>query len=189
MEVLAVVEEEGNTWMTPIQEYLTEEILPVEADKERAVRRKSQRFALINGVLYKKSFLGPCKDKVFLTRASCASRAARSASHKDSGVAAVRCCNFVSVGFLSSSNSSIYSVKETQSCSAKDKSPSHPSLSTPMVGEMHKEAQQAAGGPTSLGATSKEGAHPQLNSGSDASVNSIAEVDPGKSAPNDSIPS
>ncbi|GJZ74517.1 reverse transcriptase domain-containing protein [Tanacetum coccineum] len=32
MEVLAVVEEEGNTWMTPIQEYLTEEILPIEAD-------------------------------------------------------------------------------------------------------------------------------------------------------------
>nr|GFC69523.1 hypothetical protein [Tanacetum cinerariifolium] len=29
---------------------------------------------------------------------------------------------------------------------------------------MHKEAQQAAGGPTSLGATSKEGAHPQLSS-------------------------
>ncbi|GKB65374.1 hypothetical protein Tco_0921560 [Tanacetum coccineum] len=30
---------------------------------------------------------------------------------------------------------------------------------------MHKEAQQAAGGPTSLKATSKEGAHPQLSSG------------------------
>ncbi|GKD50907.1 reverse transcriptase domain-containing protein, partial [Tanacetum coccineum] len=55
----AVVEEEGNTWMTPIQEYLTEEILPIEVDKARAVRRKSQRFAMINGVLYKKSFLGP----------------------------------------------------------------------------------------------------------------------------------
>ncbi|GJT11164.1 reverse transcriptase domain-containing protein [Tanacetum coccineum] len=57
--MLAVVEEEGNTWMTPIQEYLTEEILPIEVDKARAVRRKSQRFAMINGVLYKKSFLGP----------------------------------------------------------------------------------------------------------------------------------
>ncbi|GKC36952.1 hypothetical protein Tco_1049336 [Tanacetum coccineum] len=33
---------------------------------------------------------------------------------------------------------------------------------------MHKEAQQAAGGPTSLGATSKEGAHPQLSSESKA---------------------
>ncbi|GJY18282.1 hypothetical protein Tco_0389773 [Tanacetum coccineum] len=33
-----------------------------------------------------------------------------------------------------------------------------------VVGKMHKEAQQAAGGPTSLGATSEEGAHPQLSS-------------------------
>ncbi|GJY40116.1 reverse transcriptase domain-containing protein [Tanacetum coccineum] len=59
LEVLAVVEEEGNTWMTPIYEYLTEETLPAEVNKARAVRRKSQRFAVINGVLYKKSFLGP----------------------------------------------------------------------------------------------------------------------------------
>ncbi|GKC02742.1 hypothetical protein Tco_0994352, partial [Tanacetum coccineum] len=58
-----------------------------------------------------------------------------------------------------------------------------------MVGEMHKEAQQAAGGPTSLGATSEEGAHPQLSSGHDASADSTAEVDPGNSALNDSIPS
>ncbi|GKC62032.1 hypothetical protein Tco_1089630 [Tanacetum coccineum] len=62
------------------------------------------------------------------------------------------------------------SDKETQSSSAKDKSPSHPSPSTPMVGEMHKEAQQAACGPTSLWATSKEGAHPQLSSGTNLSV-------------------
>ncbi|GJX97528.1 hypothetical protein Tco_0353326 [Tanacetum coccineum] len=40
----------------------------------------------------------------------------------------------------------------------------HPSPPTPVVGEMDKEAQQAAGVPTSLGATSKEGAHPQLSS-------------------------
>nr|GEY30839.1 hypothetical protein [Tanacetum cinerariifolium] len=52
------------------------------------------------------------------------------------------------------------SEKDTQSSSAKDKSLSHPSPLTPMVGEMHKEAQQAAGSPTSLGATSEEGAHP-----------------------------
>ncbi|GKA53254.1 hypothetical protein Tco_0746569 [Tanacetum coccineum] len=56
------------------------------------------------------------------------------------------------------------SEKETQSSLAKDKSPSHPSPPTPVVGEMYKEAQQAAGGPTSLGATSEEGAHPQLSS-------------------------
>ncbi|GKG40986.1 hypothetical protein Tco_0470198 [Tanacetum coccineum] len=35
--------------------------------------------------------------------------------------------------------------KETQSDSAKDKSPSHPLPPTSVVSEMHKEAQQAAG--------------------------------------------
>ncbi|GJX08836.1 reverse transcriptase domain-containing protein [Tanacetum coccineum] len=58
VEVLAVVEEEGDTWMTPIFEYLTEETLPTNVKKARGVRRKSQRFAVINGTLYKKSFLG-----------------------------------------------------------------------------------------------------------------------------------
>ncbi|GKD05442.1 hypothetical protein Tco_1180416 [Tanacetum coccineum] len=80
------------------------------------------------------------------------------------------------------------SEKETQSSSAKDKSPIHPSPLTPMVGEIHKEAQQAAGGPTSLGATSEEEAHPQLNR-CDASAYSTAEADPGTSAPNDFMPS
>nr|GEV72943.1 retrovirus-related Pol polyprotein from transposon TNT 1-94 [Tanacetum cinerariifolium] len=47
---------------------------------------------------------------------------------------------------------------------AKDKSPSHPSPLTPVVGDMHKETQQEAGGLTYLGVTSEEGAHPQLNS-------------------------
>ncbi|GJY03018.1 reverse transcriptase domain-containing protein [Tanacetum coccineum] len=59
VEVLAVVEEEGDTWMTPIFEYLTKETLPADVKKERAVRCKSQRFAVINGILYKKSFLEP----------------------------------------------------------------------------------------------------------------------------------
>ncbi|GKE83379.1 hypothetical protein Tco_1557121, partial [Tanacetum coccineum] len=79
------------------------------------------------------------------------------------------------------------SKKKTKSSSAKDKSPSHPSPPTPVVGEMHKEAQQAAGGPTSLEATSEEGAHPQLISGHDASADFIDEADPGISAPKDSI--
>ncbi|GJT73057.1 reverse transcriptase domain-containing protein [Tanacetum coccineum] len=38
-EILAVVEEEGNTWMTPICEYLTKEILPADKKKARAVPR------------------------------------------------------------------------------------------------------------------------------------------------------
>ncbi|GJX97273.1 reverse transcriptase domain-containing protein [Tanacetum coccineum] len=58
-EVLAVVEEEGDTWMTPIFKYLTDGTLPAEGNKARAVKRKSWRFSIINGILYKKSFLGP----------------------------------------------------------------------------------------------------------------------------------
>ncbi|GJS87960.1 reverse transcriptase domain-containing protein [Tanacetum coccineum] len=68
-EVLAVVEEEGDTWMTPIYNYLTEETLPAEKEKARALRRKSGRYTVINGVLYKKSYLGPYKghtDRILL---------------------------------------------------------------------------------------------------------------------------
>ncbi|GJX71018.1 reverse transcriptase domain-containing protein [Tanacetum coccineum] len=58
-EVLAVVEEEGRTWMTPIHEYLTEEILLEEKRKARAIRYKARRYVITNEVLYKRSFLGP----------------------------------------------------------------------------------------------------------------------------------
>ncbi|GKB64798.1 reverse transcriptase domain-containing protein [Tanacetum coccineum] len=44
-EVLVVVEEEGHTWMTPIYEYLTNEILPEEKRKARAMHRKAVRYA------------------------------------------------------------------------------------------------------------------------------------------------
>nr|GEU77655.1 retrovirus-related Pol polyprotein from transposon TNT 1-94 [Tanacetum cinerariifolium] len=81
-------------------------------------------------------------------------------------------------------NPSSLTEEETQSSSAKEKRPIHPSPLTPVVGEMHKKAQQVAGGPTSLGATNKEGAHPQLSS-----ADSTTKADPGNSDPNDSIPS
>nr|GEY44022.1 reverse transcriptase domain-containing protein [Tanacetum cinerariifolium] len=58
-EIIAVVEEEGHTWMTPVYEYLTEGILPEEKKKARTVRRKAGRYAMINEVLHKKSFIGP----------------------------------------------------------------------------------------------------------------------------------
>ncbi|GJS48003.1 reverse transcriptase domain-containing protein [Tanacetum coccineum] len=58
-EVLAVVEEEGRTWMTLIHEYLTKEILPVEKRKARAIRRKARRYAVTNGILYKSMHTGP----------------------------------------------------------------------------------------------------------------------------------
>nr|GEV82663.1 hypothetical protein [Tanacetum cinerariifolium] len=57
-----------------------------------------------------------------------------------------------------------HSKKETKSSSAMDTSPSHLLPPMPVVGEMHKEEQQAGGGPTSLGDTSEDGAHPQLSS-------------------------
>nr|GEY53519.1 reverse transcriptase domain-containing protein [Tanacetum cinerariifolium] len=59
VEILAVVEEEENACMTPIAEYLTEKTLPTDVKKARAIRHKSQRFAMINGTLYKKFFLEP----------------------------------------------------------------------------------------------------------------------------------
>ncbi|GJS38802.1 retrovirus-related pol polyprotein from transposon TNT 1-94 [Tanacetum coccineum] len=62
-----------------------------------------------------------------------------------------------------------HSEKESMSSSAKDKSLSHHLPPTPVVGEMHKEAQQEASDPTYLGITTKEGAHPQLSSGSNPS--------------------
>nr|GEV12382.1 retrovirus-related Pol polyprotein from transposon TNT 1-94 [Tanacetum cinerariifolium] len=54
-EVLEIVEEEGRTWMTPIYEYLTEEILPEEKRKARAIRRKASQYVVTNKILYKRS--------------------------------------------------------------------------------------------------------------------------------------
>ncbi|GJV53264.1 reverse transcriptase domain-containing protein [Tanacetum coccineum] len=54
-EILSVVEEEGDTWMTLVFKYLTEETRPADEKKARAVRCKWQRFAVINGILYKKN--------------------------------------------------------------------------------------------------------------------------------------
>ncbi|GKG14764.1 reverse transcriptase domain-containing protein, partial [Tanacetum coccineum] len=43
VQVLAVVEEKGDTWMNPIYNYLTKEELPAEKKKARAIRLKSGR--------------------------------------------------------------------------------------------------------------------------------------------------
>nr|GFB15241.1 reverse transcriptase domain-containing protein [Tanacetum cinerariifolium] len=59
VEILAVVEEEGDTWMTSLFKYLTEGTLPADVKKARAIKRKSWPFAVVNETLYKKSFLGP----------------------------------------------------------------------------------------------------------------------------------
>nr|GEU37614.1 reverse transcriptase domain-containing protein [Tanacetum cinerariifolium] len=57
-KVLTIIEEGGDTWMTPIYNYLTEETLSAKKKKERVVRRKLGGYAVTNRVLYKKSYLG-----------------------------------------------------------------------------------------------------------------------------------
>ncbi|GJV14979.1 hypothetical protein Tco_1360302 [Tanacetum coccineum] len=102
-----------------------------------------------------------------------------------------------------------HSKKKKKSSLAKDFNPSEPPASTLVVDGIHKDALQATGGPTSLGVTSEVRADPQLisvvsasttkpvysaftilhsesASGYDASADSMAKTNPGKSAPNDS---
>nr|GEY22974.1 hypothetical protein [Tanacetum cinerariifolium] len=76
-----------------------------------------------------------------------------------------------------------HSKKRKESNSTMDSNPSQPPVSTPVDTKMHKEDQQATGGPTSLEVTSKVRSNPQLSS-----VVSIAEADPRKSAPSDFVP-
>nr|GEV05678.1 putative reverse transcriptase domain-containing protein [Tanacetum cinerariifolium] len=72
--------------------------------------------------------------------------------------------------------------RKKESSSAMDSNPSQTLASTPMVAEMHKEDHQSTYGPTSLGVTSEASVNPHLSS------DSIVEVNPRLSAPNDSIP-
>nr|GEY64660.1 hypothetical protein [Tanacetum cinerariifolium] len=102
--------------------------------------------------------------------------------------------------------------KKKDSSSTIESNPSQTSVSTPVVTEIHKEDQQATGGPKSLGVTGEEIVDHQLSSGMstfnlnkpiysasfiihskfasgyDASANSTAKADLGKSAPSDFIP-
>nr|GEY43402.1 reverse transcriptase domain-containing protein [Tanacetum cinerariifolium] len=60
IEILPLVEEEEDTWMTPLFKYLAEGTLPADVKKAKEIKQKSWRFAIVNETLYKKSFLGPC---------------------------------------------------------------------------------------------------------------------------------
>ncbi|GJS36999.1 hypothetical protein Tco_0535381 [Tanacetum coccineum] len=100
-----------------------------------------------------------------------------------------------------------HSKKRKEFSSAMNSNPSQPPVSAPVDPRMHKEDQQATGGPTSLRVTSEARSNPQLSSGmsafnlnepiytasfiihsesalgNDASTVSTAEADPGNSAP------
>nr|GFA66126.1 reverse transcriptase domain-containing protein [Tanacetum cinerariifolium] len=56
-EVTTVVGEDGPTWMTPIMEYLKEGTLPSDRKEARKLRIKARQYELLEGVLYKRSFL------------------------------------------------------------------------------------------------------------------------------------
>nr|GEZ04132.1 reverse transcriptase domain-containing protein [Tanacetum cinerariifolium] len=58
-EVTTVVEKDGPTWMTPIMEYLKEGTLPSDRTEERKLRIKAWQYKLLEGVLYRRSFLTP----------------------------------------------------------------------------------------------------------------------------------
>ncbi|GKA20338.1 reverse transcriptase domain-containing protein [Tanacetum coccineum] len=58
-EVATVVEEEGPTWMTPIMEYLKDGTLPDDRKEASKLRIKARQYELLEGVLYRRSFLKP----------------------------------------------------------------------------------------------------------------------------------
>nr|GEX36498.1 reverse transcriptase domain-containing protein [Tanacetum cinerariifolium] len=58
-EVTAVIEEEGPTWMTKLVNYLKEGTLPADEREARKIRLKARQYELMEGILYKRSFLTP----------------------------------------------------------------------------------------------------------------------------------
>nr|GEW96327.1 reverse transcriptase domain-containing protein [Tanacetum cinerariifolium] len=58
-EVTTVVEEDGPTWMTSIMEYLIEGTIFSDRKEARKLRIKARQYKLLEGVLYRRSFLTP----------------------------------------------------------------------------------------------------------------------------------
>ncbi|GKB17398.1 reverse transcriptase domain-containing protein, partial [Tanacetum coccineum] len=56
-EVATVIKEEGPTWMTPIVEYLKDGTLPDDKKEASKLRIKARQYELMEGVLYRRSFL------------------------------------------------------------------------------------------------------------------------------------
>nr|GEW35090.1 reverse transcriptase domain-containing protein [Tanacetum cinerariifolium] len=58
-EITAVIEEEGPTWMIELVDYLKKGILPGGEKEARKLHLKARQYELMEGVLYKRSFLTP----------------------------------------------------------------------------------------------------------------------------------
>ncbi|GKB34966.1 reverse transcriptase domain-containing protein, partial [Tanacetum coccineum] len=54
-----VVEEDGPIWMTPIIEYLKEGTLPDDIKEANKLRIKARQYELLEGIIYRRSFLKP----------------------------------------------------------------------------------------------------------------------------------
>ncbi|GKF58691.1 reverse transcriptase domain-containing protein, partial [Tanacetum coccineum] len=55
-EILQVETKEGESWMTPIHEYLVSDLLPEDPKESRKIRVKAPQYKLIRGSLYQRSF-------------------------------------------------------------------------------------------------------------------------------------
>ncbi|GJZ18207.1 reverse transcriptase domain-containing protein [Tanacetum coccineum] len=55
-EILQVETKEGESWMTPIHEYLVSDLLPEDPKESRKIRVKAPQYKLIRGSLYRRSF-------------------------------------------------------------------------------------------------------------------------------------
>nr|GEV94609.1 reverse transcriptase domain-containing protein [Tanacetum cinerariifolium] len=58
-EINAIVEEEGETWMTPIINCLERGVWPKDQNEARALRMKINQYVMGEGVLFKRSYLMP----------------------------------------------------------------------------------------------------------------------------------
>nr|GFC46069.1 reverse transcriptase domain-containing protein [Tanacetum cinerariifolium] len=58
-EVTAVIEKEGPIWMTELVNYLKEGTVPADKKEARKIRIKARQYELMEGILYKRSFLTP----------------------------------------------------------------------------------------------------------------------------------
>ncbi|XP_071733380.1 uncharacterized protein [Rutidosis leptorrhynchoides] len=56
-EVHDLIIDEENTWMKPLREYLELEILPEDKKEARKIRINAPSYKIMNGALYRKSFL------------------------------------------------------------------------------------------------------------------------------------
>ncbi|GKD42841.1 hypothetical protein Tco_1267486 [Tanacetum coccineum] len=58
-EILQVETKEGESWMTPIYEYLVSGLLPEDPKESRKIRVKAPQYKLIRRNLYRRSFYTP----------------------------------------------------------------------------------------------------------------------------------